>query len=329
MRQILRGLVTFMLVVPMSGCQQATDVATVKDAGAPAPNSVADTWAVTASGPYASVADIPEDKVSWTKFQGLFHSALADSAARTLADHDDVLPHFEKFVHSIGICYKGTWSIDAGRADNDYTGYFANGSTGVVIARASEAMGRPLAGGYRSFGFALKLYPTTDANDPRAYRSANVFTVDDLGGTLADSYLDTMKTNHPKSSLHASSALLIATIGAIAKSIGSADSNATVRKVYEVSELGVAPGAPVKTPSWFGVKADKGHLFRADDFRDELQLSNLPGGTLELGIYVGDSEDAMAANRIGTIRLTEQALSDGCDHRLHFHHPRDDESADR
>lgn len=276
--------------------------------------SFADVWAATQEGPYA---DLPQWQTRLSKFFSAGVDMLAASASRTLDDETDNLPPFQKLVHPIGICFAGTWTITE---SSPYTGYFANGSHGQIIVRASEAMGNPEPSSWRSFGFAGKIFPTADANDTTAYKTANFFTVDDLGGADAASFLDDPKSNKPATSFHLSTLAIFPTLTHIAKTFASADSNPGIRQVYEISELGLADPSTAVTPHLFQVVSETSERNGADDFRDELRLANYPNG-LTFGIYVAE-DDGQGWSRLGTIQLDREALSSGCDHRLHFHHPR-------
>ncbi len=278
-----------------------------------AAGSFPETWSATTSGPYDT---LPQYRTSYAKFFSNGIDLLASSVDRTLTDRDDILPRFQKLVHPIGICFAGTWKIDT---PSPYTGYFANGSEGQIIVRASEAMGVAEAGNYRAFGLAGKIFPTKDATDQTPYPTANFFTIDDLGGADSDSFLDLPKTNEPDTSVHLNQLGMIATIAKIARTFSAADSNPGIRQVYEIAELTVGPQA-ARTPHWMALVSENTERSGAEDFRDELRLANFPGG-LVFGIQVAD-QDGAGFRRIGEIRLTKEALSDGCDHRLHFHHPR-------
>jgi hypothetical protein len=271
------------------------------------------TWAVTKSGAYDQ---LPQHQTTYASFFNAGFDMLTASVERTLSTDDDILDPFQKLVHPIGICFAGTWTISE---DSPYTGYFAKGKQGRIIVRASEALGNPDSGSYRSFGLAGKIYPTTNANDARELPTANFFTIDDLGGTTAAHFLDTGKTNEPATSFHASQLAIFPTLTKIAKSFAAADSNPGVRQVYEIAELGLADPAQAVTPYDFQLLSEDAQRVDATDFRDELRLSNYPNG-LNFGIYVADAGSGW--QRLGQIHLDDEALAFGCDHQLHFHHPR-------
>lgn len=270
-------------------------------------------WSQVGQDPYQT---LPSYKTRYAKFFDAGVSLLERAANRTLSDDSDILPRFQKLVHPVGICFAGTWSITE---TSPYTGYFAQGARGLIIVRASEAMGSAEAGSYRSFGFAGKIFPTLDGSANVA-ETANFFTVDDLGGTDAESFFDETKTNEPATSFHASHLAILSTITEIARTFSRADSNPGIRQVYPIAELGLATPAVARAPHWMAIVADTTERVGAADFRDELRLANYSDG-LSFGIYVAEQGEA-TWKRLGVIKLDQEALSDGCDHRLHFPHPR-------
>src|SRR5207244_730684 len=94
-----------------------------------------------------------------------------------------------------------------------------------------------------------------------------------------------------------------------------------VRQLYPIAELGEADPSRAVSPRWMLITgaADVARV-DAKDFRDELRLANYPAGlrfdirTADVGTRIGPK----AWQTIGTIEITSDALSDSCDHRLHF-----------
>ena len=293
----------------------ALALASVLGTGAQAA-SYQEVWAATQEGKYSTLPSHPTTRASFFS-NGI--NILAKSANRTLTDNADTLPQFQKLVHPIGICFSGTWNITKQTA---YTGYFTQGSKGLIIVRASEAMGQPLQGDYRAFGLAGKLFPTQDTGDGHDYKTANFFTIDDLGGTMSNSFMDLSKSNAPATSFHLSTVFSIPMIGTILSAFKAADSNPGVRQMYQVSELGLDSPQDAVTPKGFRLTNETASRFTVlpADFRNELRLGSYPGKKLTFAINVA-AESNSKYERIGTIELTEESLSNGCDHRLHFQHP--------
>ena len=268
-------------------------------------------WRTVGSDAYSQ---LPQYQVTLGSFFGFFKDYLKAAARRTVTDHSDVLPRFTKLVHPNGICLAGSWNITE---TSPYTGYFSKGSRGLIIARASVAMTDTVKGKYRAFGLAGKIYPTQDPEHSDRLSTANFFVVDDLGGTLTPHYTESEMTNHPA----ATGRLASLAIGAAAvRAFGAIDSNPMVRQMYEVSDLGMQDPSQSHTPDYFMVRAAPGQNVDRNDFRNELRLSN-HGGRLVFDIFVaGSAQEPWSA--IGNIEFTEDAVSDSCDHRLHFHHPK-------
>jgi hypothetical protein len=117
------------------------------------------------------------------KHKGLGPTTLLqfiNDSARNMHDHRDVRPRYDKLIHAHGVCYAGRWVIDT---DSPYSGYFAPGSEGLLIARASVAGPLINRGHKRSFGIAGKVFPTLDPDEP--VWPGNFVTVSHLSGSRA------------------------------------------------------------------------------------------------------------------------------------------------
>lgn len=279
--------------------------------------SLSQVWDQLTSDPYEK----PHNKVTLGSFFGFGVSYIQQAANRTLSSRADLLPRFTKLVHPNGVCLKGEWSIDT---ESPYTGYFAKGSRALIISRASAALSDTERGTYRAFGLAGKIYPTLNPNDQ--VETANFFVIDDLGGQKSEHYLDVALTNEPKTSLRPSSTLLAPVASAIALAFSKADINPNIRQTYEVAELGLTPGTPAHSPKWMQITASEGQpRIDALDFRDEFVPSLYPSGEISFDIAVASTllpNGAKDWRTIGKIVFTDAVISDSCDHRLHFHHPK-------
>ena len=280
-------------------------------------------WDQVASDPYA---DLPHAKVTLASFYGFLVDHLLAASRRTLADHRDLLPYFQKLLHPNGICFAGEWVITEA---NPYSGYFRPGSHALIVARASTALSETERGQYRAFGFAGKLFPTLDPS--RVVKTANFFTIENLGGTLRDYFLDAQNTNDI---INIAPTPVVAANAGVAAAV-AADFNladpqldptlVAFRQLYPIAELGEPDASTVRSPTWMMITgADDVPRVLADDFRDELRVANYPGG-LRFDILVADQGTRLgpkAWTRIGYIQLDEDALTASCDHRLHFSHPK-------
>lgn len=233
-------------------------------------------------------------------------------STRNLIDRRDVLPYFEKLIHTNGICFTGTWRIDT---KTPYTGYFAQGAEGLLLVRGSVAGPALMAGDRRAFGWAGKIWPTLDPDEK--HKPANWVTVSKLSGARRQHILDYMPTNQPAVGRDPGANLVNRGIFRLL------DTRPGWRQVHPVSTLGVARDEPVVTPDLLMLRVVAGTP-RADfrDFRDELRLENYPDHRLVYTINVKNFDES-AWTRIGEIELTDYAISEGGDRRLHFWIPRD------
>jgi hypothetical protein len=279
-------------------------------------------WSEVASDRYAS---LPHYEVTTASFFGFLQDKLLDASRRTLSDHSDLLPRFRKLLHPNGICLAGTWHITEA---TPYTGLFRQGTQALMIARASTALTPTRRDEYRAFGFAGKLFPTTDPD--QVVPTANFVTIENLGGTLRDHYLDALNTNDIINIATTPELFLNSVVGgAVAAAFLTADktldtSQITLRQLYPIAQAGEADPTQAVSPFWLKITGSLDvPRYDADDFRDELHVANYPGG-LRFDIWVanvGSRTGDKSWQKIGYIDFTDDAASDSCDHRLHFHHP--------
>ena len=257
------------------------------------------------SGPYA---ELPHHKgLGPTTFLQFFNDA-----ARNMFDRRDIRPHYDKLIHANGICYAGTWKIDQA---SPYTGYFAKGSEGLLVARASVAGPFTTRGHSRSFGIGGKVFPT--ANPDEWVWPGNFVTVSGLSGSRAPHILDIEVSNRPTVGLAPAANLINRVIFRIV------DTRPGYRQLQPISTLGLKPGDPVCTPDMMMLKVAEGTpRIDAKDFRDEIRLDRYPGKRLVFDILVRSFDD-VAWKRLGSLIFTEDAISEGGDKRLHFWIPRD------
>jgi hypothetical protein len=283
----------------------------------------ADVWNVVSSDAYAV---LPHQRVSVTSFFGWFENKLLNASRRTLSDRSDLLPRFQKLLHPNGICLAGTWRITE---ETPYTGYFATGSEGLIIARASTALSEVRSDQLRAFGLAGKIFPTTDPNHAAPLKTANFFTIEDLGGRDTAHFLDAENTNDIinitiRPSLVFKGPLALTVANAFQTADNASSDETLIRQLYPIAELGEADPEAAVAPTWMKI-VGAAQTARIDevDFRDELAIDNYPDG-ISLDIYVADAGTRRGEkewNYIGEIHFTDSVASDSCDHRLHFSHP--------
>jgi hypothetical protein len=235
-----------------------------------------------------------------------------NGSARNLADRRDIRPYFDKLIHSNGICYTGVWRIDQ---PSPYTGYFATGAEGLILARLSVAGPRPTQGHKRAFGIAGKVFPTMDPH--LQVKPGNFVTVNILSGTKDRHITDAEVTNMPEIGPDPAANVVNRVIFRLM------DSRPGYRRLHPISTLGVPYGGKVVTPDLMLLKVAEGTpRVDAKDFRDELRLSNYPAHRLVYTINVKAFAEP-EWTRLGVIEFDDDAISEGGDKRLHFWIPSD------
>jgi hypothetical protein len=245
---------------------------------------------------------------------------------------------FRRLVRPNGVCVTGLWEITE---ENPYSGYFKKGKVGLAIARISAGRTMTLRGIRRSFGIALKLFPTVDENHDNLLHTANVFLVDDLGGTTASRITEVELTNAPNvTGFNRGNEIPILLKEGIVFEL--VDRMATTRQVYPIAELGKTPEERTNAPEFMRLKASSGQsAIDEEDVRDQI-LAHLfekgnpePKGTLGFDISVSDRgkrsgfvffpkgqrETFTNWQTIGKISFGNGVASYNGDFVIHFHHP--------
>ena len=301
-------IITTILVLTLSSCASNEILPKNQENNISYKKQFNSIWNIIKSDPYDK---LPQYKISYSSLEKDKNNTIFDDAKRTLNSKEDILPYFNKLVHPNGICLKGTWSITK---ENNYSGYFKKGSTALIIARASSALSNTKKAQIRTFGFAGKLFATTNPNEV-VNQTANFFLIDDLGGTKELYYTNTQLTNAPKVSFNFEVLKNIFYALKIKNAFEKADKNPNIRQIYEISELD--ENKKINTPKFMKIKASKIFNKEENDFRDELKIRNK---NLIFDIYV--SNDKKSWQKIGVINFDQSITSISCDHRLHFSHPK-------
>jgi len=265
------------------------------------------------------VERLPQQTVSFGKLFSGGKDIILGNSRRTLDEHANIIPTFNKLAHPNGICFKGVWNI---QQQNKYSGYFKKNSKALIIVRASTALSSTRRGKLRAFGFAGKIFPTLNPLQPNLENTANFFLIDDLGGTRAEHFTDVTLTNEPDVSK--TSAVFKSLLYAlkVARTFSQVDKRPGIRQVYEISQLGEPNKSNIITPQWMKVAAQPGQSVDAADFRDELRITNNKKLVFIVSVASEQTNDKKNWQEIGTITLNTSVVSQSCDHRLHFHHPK-------
>lgn len=270
--------------------------------------------------------------------RGVF--AMLSAARRTLRTRGDLRwgvdrNGFRRLVHPMGVCLAGTWRIDPNGPATGYSGFFARGSEGRVIARYSLGGNQPKGGHARSLGLVGKVFPQEDAADGVTPR-AHFITQEDLGGAYTRSVADATLTNSPPVSLLMRGSGIFGFL-AVVHALTLSDEQPSERQLYELAELGKPAGTATKCPRFLRLTTAPDTV-RADgaDFRDEILGAIYDPGdprrkrTLVFAIEVSDTGERTIFQtlvgqepwqRIGTLAFTEAAVSYNGDFVVHFHHP--------
>jgi hypothetical protein len=205
-----------------------------------------------------------------------------------------------------------------------------------------------LRGIRRSYGIALKLYPTADEGHEQPLETANVLLSDDLGGSTATRITEVELTNAPHiTGLNRGTQIPILLKEGMAFIV--VDRQSMMRQIYPIAELGKPVGEPTHSPDYMRLKVSAGHsIVDEDDVRNEI-LAHLfdkgnpvPQRTLNFDIAVSDTGKSSGFvffpkghrqiitdwRTIGKITLNNGVASYNGDFVIHFRHPtwRDDKN---
>ncbi len=265
---------------------------------------------------------------------------LASAAQRTITSQADLRwgPNrrgVQRLLHPNGICLTGVWEISE---NTHYTGMFAMGSKGLILARYSTGLG-VRRGQKRTFALVAKLYPNLDGATP--CKPASIITQADLGAAFPDSIYDVELRNAPDISV-LKRGFDIFSLLLITFSLFRADRRATIRQLYPVAELNKSPGAKTRCPRFMRLRIadDQPRIGGGDDtadFREEVLAQIYDRGNpvpqRELVFTIETSDDGRITGflnkrltgahfrRIGKIRFADAAASYHGDFVIHFHHP--------
>lgn len=243
-------------------------------------------------------------------------ATLERDAKRTINERFDYYDRIAKLLHPNAVCVTGEWQMDA---NTPYSGLFSSNSKALFVGRISVAMQNTTSADKRGFGFAGKIFPTMNPDQP--VETVNFFTVDVLMGDHTKHFLDTATTNQPALGFSLS---LIRLGFKIFKTLTKADDNPGFRPITPIAKVGALQ---VNSPKWIRLSADS-KLVRNDepDFRDEVVKALEQNGKLIFNIDVstttGDRNAAKGWSHIGRLVIDQAEVSYGCDRRLHFAHPR-------
>ncbi len=244
---------------------------------------------------------------------------------------------FRRRLHPNAVCLTGRWRITAA---TEYSGYFTQGSEALVVARYSTCCSETRRGHTRSLSLVGKLFPTLDADHETPLRTANFITQEDIGGAKTATINDAELRNAPDVTLlrRGTGAPVLLKTGVV---FGRVDQQPTIRQLYPIAELGLAPGQLTRAPEFMRLVVSPGQPVIAGDeidFRDEVMAQifdrgdPVPKRTLTFDIDVTDTGSSSGTSfrlrrtfehwrRIGQIVFDNAVVSHNGDAVLHFNHP--------
>ena len=244
---------------------------------------------------------------------------------------------FTRFLHPNAVCLVGRWQITE---DTAYSGYFARGSTALVVARYSSGAGGNRRGQIRSMALVGKLFPTVDPDHAAPLRTANFITQEDIGGTRTESINAAELRNAPDVTVfrRGPAGTILIKVAAVFRRV---DQQPTIRQLYPIAELGKPSGEPTRAPEFMRLLVAPGQpMIAGDDLdvRDEVMAhifdrgDPVPKRTLTFTIDVTDEGTTSGTpfrvrrafrnwRRIGTLVFDNAVVSYNGDAVIHFTHP--------
>ena len=242
-----------------------------------------------------------------------------------------------RILHPNGIALTGVWEITE---DTPYSGYFRAGSRGLIVGRYSTCCRVPWRGHSRSLSMVGKIFPTTDPDHAAPLKPAHFITQQDIAGDNTDYINDAELRNAPDTTAwrRGSGIVVLLMSGAV---FLVADKKASLRQLYQIAELGKAPGEPTRSPTYMRllVAPEQPRIAGENlDFRDEIMAQihdrgdPAPKRTLTFNIEVTDEGETHGLpvrerrtfrnwRRIGRIVYDRAAATHNGDFVLQFQHP--------
>jgi hypothetical protein len=244
---------------------------------------------------------------------------------------------FARLLHPNAVCLTGRWQITE---DAPYSGYFARGSTALVVARYSSGASGMRRGQVRSLALVGKLFPTIDPNHATPLRTANFITQEDIGGARTESINAAELLNAPDVTVfrRGPAGTLLIKVASVFRRV---DRQPTIRQLYPIAELGKPAGASTRAPEFMRLRVAPGHTVIAGadlDVRDEVMAQifdpgdPVPKRTLTFCIEVTDEGTTSGTpfrvrrtfrnwRRIGSLVFDNAVISYNGDAVIHFTHP--------
>jgi len=274
------------------------------------------------------LAQLPERRFPELRIGlALLNGKLPFRLDRTLEQPADFKEAAPKLVHGLGVCAAGEWRIHAA---SPATGLLAPGTVVPAIIRISSGSNRTRAQPPvpRNFGFAIKLFPTSDPDERVFSRNLVVFDQFGMDGDVRRSFFRPRRNGEPLVFSNLAAARLPHSLVATAL-LHLFEREPMIRPLLPFTEVdghGAAVAQP-HTPRILQLIPRGAQLPDGPspvDYRQE--LLDYPPGTLVFDIVLPAQEQVPRSVVLGTLSVGKMQVTRTCDESLHFyHHPWPDE----
>lgn len=243
---------------------------------------------------------------------------------RIVSSNVDFREDTQKVVHRWGVCAEATWDMD-GESDHPFGGLFTPGTRVPAILRMATGTNRTVhfAMAARTWGVALKLFPSQDPQEPVTTVNLSLFDQHGLDGQARPYFLQPLPSQQPLffSNLIKAEALQSRIAGFV---LGRFDRTPLFRSLRPLAAVDESGAVPFNTLSPSVVQLHVRHSVHQvgtlpEDYRQEL-LAYAPG-ELVFDVVLPAQANQPAVRRIGTVTVGRMVMSPVCDGALHFAHP--------
>ncbi len=279
-------------------------------------------------------AQPPRDMFSAVPELGLALSGVGVLKAfgRIVSSPVDFRDDTQKVVHRWGVCGEVVWEMDG--EPHSYGGLFLPGTSVPGLMRMAAGTNRTVhfPGAPRTWGVAIKLFPSQDPDAPVVTQNVSLFDQYGLDGQARPYFLQTLEDDQPLffSNQIRATALTSKMANLLLGRFDRAPKFRSLRNLAGVDANGQVPftvTAPVVVQFYpRHSRHQVGTL--PEDYRNEL-LAYAPG-ELVFDVVLPPQQGNPQTRRIGRVTVGRMVMSPVCDGALHFFHqpPQVDEVVD-